>query len=163
MAEGERFLEKNQIVWVTAPANYNGTAATTEYVSLKNWNKVTFIINTGAWAGGTAAVTVNEATSVSAGSAQALTFTKYFTNDGAPTSPLLTETSCSSTFNLDTANSVYAIEITADMLTRASDYDCVSCAIASPASNNDYYSVIAILSEPRYAAAPASQPSSVVD
>lgn len=134
-----------KFVWVTAPNNYTGAAATTEYISMKAYEKVLFIVQTGAWAAGTAAVTINQATNVSAGSAKALAFTKMYTNDGAPTTDTLTETTvAANTFNLDTANSLYLIEVNNAMLDVDNGFDCVSLAIASPGVNDDYYSVVAI-------------------
>ena len=139
-------LVKNaKIIYVSAPKDYDAAAATSEYICMKNYQRVCFIIQTGAWAGGTAAVTVSQATADS-GTTAALAFTKMYTNDGATTTDTLTETTVTSnTFNLDTASSLYCIEVTSDMLDVDSGYDWVVLDIAAASgSNTDLYSVVAI-------------------
>lgn len=139
-----QFVKDAKIIFVSAPKDYNSAAATAEWINMSKYDRVVFIIQTGAWAAGTAAVTLNEGTADATGS-QALAFTKMYTNDGAATTDTLTETTVTSnTFNLDTANSLYVIEVTASMLTRASNFDWVNLAIASPGANADLYSVIAL-------------------
>lgn len=141
--------EQVKIVEAIPPANYTGAAATGNYVSLKGYGHCTIIIQTGAWAGGTAAVTINKATDVSATGETAASFSYMYTNDGAATTDTLTKTAVTSnTFNLDTAASMYVIEVDPATL---GDYDCISLAVASPGANNDYYNAVYILSEPRYA------------
>lgn len=158
----DSFLQGHQIVLCSVPKDYTGAAATTEWVSLKGYQHCTFVVITGAWAGGTAAVTLNEATVVAGTDTQQLAFNYMWTNDAAATSPLLVETAVASdTFNLDTANSTYVIEVDASEL--SAGFDCLSVAIASPGANNDLYALFAILSKPRYSPAVGSQVSSVVD
>lgn len=145
----DKWLRENQAVFVTAAANYSGTAATTEWVSLAHYERAIVLIQTGAWAGGTAAVTLNEATAVAGTGSTALAFAYMYTNDGATTAPTLTKTAVTSnTFNLDTANALYLIEVKADEMDDG--YDCFNVAVASPGANNDYYSITIILSGPRY-------------
>jgi len=137
----------------SSPKDYNAAAGTIEYLNMSKYARVTFIITTGAWAAGTAAVTINEATTVAGGSAQALTFTEMFTNKAVATVPVdLGDATAvtSSTFNLDTADSVWVIDITADML--SDGFDCLAVVVATPGANADLYSVLAIAGEPRYAA-----------
>jgi hypothetical protein len=135
------FTDYSKIRLVSTPKDYSGTAATTEWFNMSKYNKIRFVIATGAWAGGTAAVTLNQGTADATGSTS-LSFSYMYTNDGAPTTDTLTKTTVGSdTFNLDTAASVYVIEVNASMLTAG--YDWVSIAIASPASNSDFYCVIA--------------------
>lgn len=150
-------IEDTKILWASAPANYTGAANTINYVSLKNYDRLTAVIATGAWAGGTAAVTVNEATSVAGGSAQALAFTAYWHDES--TSGTLVKTTCSDTFNLDTANKVYVLEIEASSLSEG--FDCVGVAVASPGANDDLYSITYVLSGGRHKA--ATPPSAEID
>jgi len=144
-----------KIVANSDPANYTGAANTPEYVSLKDYNHVTFIIHCGAWAGGTAAVTVNEATAVAGTSAQALAFTKQWTNVTDTSTDTLVETTVTSnTFNLSAAGAIHVIELDAEAL--SDGFDCVGVAVATPGSNNDYYSIDVILSDPRYGSYPSA-------
>lgn len=45
---------------------------------------------------------------------------------------------------------MYIVECTPEMLTRASSYDWVKIAIASPGNNTDLYSVTAIVEDLKY-------------
>jgi len=158
----DKWLSNNQIVWVTAPNNYTSAAATTEWVSLKGYQRAIVVIKTGAWAAGTAAVTLNEATAVLGTGTTPLAFAYMWTNDAAATAPTLVKTTVTTnTFNLDTANSLYIIEVDADEMDDG--YDCLNVAVASPGANNDYYDIMIILTDPRYPANPASLVNGVID
>ncbi len=148
-----------KIIAAAPPFDYTGAPMVAYYVSLKNAEQITFIIQTGAWAAGTAAVTIMESIDVlGSGTPQALTFTAYWT--GTAASGVLVETVCASTFDLDTANSLYVIPIHSATLTLADDYDCVTLAIGN-AGGNDLYSVAYVLEGLRYAQ--ATPPSVIVD
>jgi hypothetical protein len=139
--------EDVMIVECIEPLDITGSAKDGNYVSLKNAGHVTIVINTGAWAGGTSAVTINQATAVAGTSEKALGFSVMYTNDGAATASALTSTTVgSNTFNLDTANSMYVIEIPADTLDADNDFDCIQLALASPGSNADLVSATYVLS-----------------
>ncbi len=154
-------VEQAKIIGVNpGSSNMSGTAMTAKYVSMKNYGHLTILIHTGAWAGGTAAVTLSQAKDVSATDAKALAFSYQWT--GTVASGALTRTAVTSdTFNLAAANTLYVIEVDADTLDRGSGFDCVTLAVASPGANNDYYSVDYILSEPRFAQ--STPPSAIVD
>lgn len=155
------FVEQNKLISAKAgETNMSGTAMTAKYVSLKNYGHLTIIIHSGAWAGGTAAVTLAQATDVSASDTKALGFSYQWT--GTVASGALTRTAVTSdTFNISAANTLHVIEVDADSLDRGSAFDCVTLAVASPGVNNDYYSVEYILSEPRFAQ--STPPSAIVD
>lgn len=138
--------QKTKLVAVAAPASWASTAATTEYICMKNADRVRFIIQTGAWAGGTAAVTLKQATS-DGGSLATLGFTQYYYGT---TETLTAATASSSTFNLSAANTKYVIEVKASDLNVASGYDWVAIAVASPGANADYYSITAEVYDLRY-------------
>jgi len=135
-----------KIVPIATPKSWASTAATTEWINLKNYDKVRFIIYTGAWAGGTAAVTVIQATS-DGGSSKAVAFSHYYV--GTTDTPTKT-TASSNTFNLSAASSVYMIEIAATDLDVTNAYDWVALAIATPGANADYYAAVAELYGGRY-------------
>lgn len=139
-----------KFVFVTAPNNYTGAAATAEWIDMSKYDRVVFVIQTGAWAGGTAAVTLLQS-ATNGGSSKAVAFTTMFTNDGATTTDTLTETAVTSnTFNLDTANSIYIVEVNASMLDVSSSYRWLNIAVASPGANNDYYGIVALCDNGRY-------------
>lgn len=155
-----RKVEFEKLLWACEPKNYTGAAATAKYVSLKNYGHMTIVIQTGAWAAGTAAVTVSQATDVSATGAKALSFA-YQWNDVAASGTLVKTAVTSDTFTLGTALKLYVIEIDADTLDVANDFDCLTIAVASPGANADFYGVTYILSDSKYAQ--ATPPSALVD
>lgn len=148
--------QQTKLVHISPAANYASTAATAEFINMKLYDKVRFIIDTGAWAGGTAAVTLLQATS-DGGSTKAVAFTTYYTGTG---DTLTKTTATNNTFNLAAANTKYVIEVNANMLDVANNYDWVCLAIASPGANNDYYAAIAECYGGRYLAG-ASTPTSL--
>lgn len=125
-----------------APANYTGAALTEIQIDMENVLELDVVIVTGAWAGGTAAVTLEQ--SVTAGGATAaVAFTKQYVDQ--------VETAVSSnTFNLSAANKIHVIPVTADMLNVDSGYKYLNVAIATPGSNNDYYAACYVVRKSRY-------------
>jgi hypothetical protein len=143
------------IVEALAPVDITGAAHDGNYISMKGYDHCTIIINTGAWAGGTSAVTVNRATAVAGTGEDAggVEFDYMWTNDGAVALSALTKTAVTAdTFNLDTANSMYVIEIPAASIKGSSttEYDCIQLALATPGANADLCSATYILSKGRY-------------
>lgn len=142
---GMRLATKTQVVQAIPPANYTGAAATGTYVTTKNASHVTILIQTGAWAGGTAAVTVNQAQDVSATLAKALGITALYTDAASVGNGLIATAIVSNTFNLGVANATYLLEIDSTDLDLLNAFDCISLAVATPGSNADYYSATYIL------------------
>jgi len=150
-------VEQTKYIWAAPPQSYINAAMTAKYVSMKYYGHVTFLIQTGAWAAGTPAVSINETTDVtnSLADAQALAFTSYWT-DAAATGTLV-ETACVSTFNIaNQANVLYVIEVDARSL--SAGFDCLTLVIATPGANADFYSVLYQLSMPRYIQATPPSP-----
>ena len=144
----------NQVVKIVEgfpPIDTTGAAQTANHVSLKGYDHCTIIINTGAWAGGNAAVTVQQSTVVAGTDDKALGFSYMYTNDGAATTDTLTKTAVTSnTFNVDTAASMYIIEIPASTLDTENNFDCIELNTASPGANADLISCTYILWNGRY-------------
>jgi hypothetical protein len=142
-------VSKQKFLWAAEPKNYTGAAVTKKYVSLKNYTRLTILIQTGAWAAGTAAVTLAQATAVAGTGTKALAFTKQY-NDEATSGTLVETAVTSNTFNLTTANKLYVIEVDVESLDVNNAFDCVSVDIASPGANADFYGVQYVLSGARY-------------
>ncbi len=162
-ATGMRLVDKGNIVWGTETKNWTGAASTSDWVSLKNFGHATIIIKTDAWAGGTSAITLNQATAVAGTAAKALSFAKMWTNAADTSSDLLVETAVvSDTFTIGTANAIYVIEVDAASLDLQNNFDCLAVLGATPGSNADLYGVLFILQAPaRYTA--AVPPSAIID
>lgn len=143
--------EDVMIVEAIAPIDATGSAHTGNHISMKNASHVTIIIQTGAWAAGTSAVTLQQSTVVAGTDDKALGFSWMWTNDGATGAAALTKTAVTAnTFNLDTALSMYVIEIDADMLDVDNGFDCIELNLATPGANADLVSACYILSGTRY-------------
>lgn len=151
MAMNTRLVDNYGIEVAAVPIDTTGAAVTGDYYCLKNYNHITFIIAQGAWAGGTPAVTLKQATDVAATDEKALSFTKRWTKV-ALTGTTYTETAVSSdTFNLPaTANTINVLEVDAAMLDIANGFDCVRVNVATPGSNADLICVFAILGGARF-------------
>lgn len=136
---------------IQVPLDTTGAAISSDWLSLKNYAHATFIIAQGAWAGGTPAVTLAQATAVAGTSEKALAFLKRWTKV-AVTGTVWVETAVTSnTFNLPaTANTINVIEVEAAELDTDGGFDCIQLEIATPGSNADLLCAIAILSGARY-------------
>lgn len=142
--------------------NWTGAASTGDSFSMMGYQHATIIIVTGAWAAGTAAVTLTQDTSVTAtGSVKALAFTEMWTGCVLATDAVLTRTAvAANTFNLAAANTMYVIEVDAETLDRntATKFDCVTLNVATPGANADIYGAIALLGQQRYVNSGAPNP-----
>lgn len=156
---GRNLVENAAIEVGAVPIDTTGAAVTGDYVSMKGFDHLTIIIQQGAWAGGTPAVTLKQASDVSATGEKALSFSWRWTKVGL-TGTTYTKTAVTSdTFNLSaTANTINVIEVDASSLDVDGGFDCVRVAIASPGANADLICVTYILSEPRFAQATIADP-----
>ena len=136
------------------PQDINGVAVDGDWLSLKNYRRLQIILQQGAWAGGTPAVTLEQATDVAGAGAKALSFTERWHQVGLTGTEFTKATVTSDTFNLpNTANTTNILVINAEDLDVAGGFDCVRVRVASPGANADLLSVEYILTEPRYASA----------
>ncbi len=161
-----RFIENNKIVIGAVPIDTTGAAVTGDYVSMKGYAHLTVIIVKGAWAGGTPAVTLKQATDVgnSLSDEKALSFTKQYKGTALTADTLTSNTVSSDTFSLAaTANEYHVIEVDASSLDVDNGFDCVRVGIATPGSNADLICVVYILSHARYPNAVSAAPSAIVD
>lgn len=138
---------------VVLSKDWTGAASTSGYLPLKSHGMWVFRINVGAWAGGTAAVTLTQAKTAAGGSAKALAFETYYLSG---TTGVAVETAVvSDTFNISAASKLIQIMVRMDDavgtagVDGANDFDFVQLNIASPGSNADLYSVTATGYNPR--------------
>lgn len=155
-----RLTQNGKPVIMAVPIDTTGAAVVGDYVSMKGYSHLTIIIAQGAWAAGTPAVTLVQATDVAATGAKALGFTKYWTGV-ALTQDLLTEVAVvSDTFNLTAvANTYTVLEIDASSLDVDNNFDCVRVNVATPGANADLIAVFGWLSGTRY---PQASPMSAI-
>lgn len=133
------------------PKDTTGAAQVGDYICLKNYQHVTIVIMQGAWAGGTSAVTLVQATAVAGTAEKALAFTKRWTKVGVTGTTFVETAVTASTFDLPAvANTMNVLEIDADMLDVTNGFDCLALKTASPASNADLVTALYILHGARY-------------
>ncbi len=145
-------LDLMGIEMAAVPIDTTAAAVVGDYVSLKNYSAVTWVISQGAWAAGTPAVTVDQAKTVSGGSVKDYENLDFYWSMTALTGTTWAKTAVTSdTFNLTAvANIMTLVTVTADSLDQANGFDCVQLDIESPGANADLIAVFAILHGNRY-------------
>lgn len=133
------------------PKDITGAAQTGDYVSLKNYARCTVIIQQGAWAGGTPAVTLLQASDVAATGEKALGFTTRWTKVALTGTTFVETAVTANTFNLPAvANTMNVIEVEAHSLDTNNGFDCFRVHVATPGANADLLCVTYILHGARY-------------
>ncbi len=147
----KKILETLAVEVSNVPIDTTGAAVTGDYYNLKLYRRILFVIAQGAWAGGTPAVTLSQATSAAGDGAKALAFTKKYTKVALTGTTWVEAAVTSNTFNLTAvANTMTAIEVSADELDADNEFDFVSLNIATPGANADLIAVFAVLGDPRF-------------
>lgn len=143
-------IERSAVVSAFVPIDTNAAAQTGDWVHMREYRRCQIILSTGAWAGGTAAVTLNQAKTNAGGSSKALAFTRYWLSTALTTDiPTLT-TVVANTFNLSAANKIAVIEVHVNDLDVANGFYYVNVATASPGANADLVCGIYVLYDPAY-------------
>lgn len=148
-----RLVDKVKFVEGCSPAALTSTAGDGDYISLKNFDHLTVVIqvnNATTVTGG--AVTLKQATAVAGTGEKALAFDKVWTNIDTGASDTLVETAVTSnTFTTNTTDNkdlMYVIEVEASDLDTANGFDCVRVDVASMA--NAVGSVLYMAHAPAY-------------
>lgn len=164
MSEHNEFLSSFGLHTAIQPHDATGAASTGAWMSLKNAEDVTFVISKGAWAGGTPAVTIEQAQDVSGTNPKAVPFTQAWTKAataGATWQPVVVT---ANTFNLVAApNTLAAVTISAQQLDKNNAYTSLRVVIGTPGVNADLVSVLAIFRNERYQDYPSNLDSHLVD
>lgn len=155
--------EQSQIVLGLAPVVPSST--TPRYVSMKNYSKLTVIINQLNLASGMtgSAITMKQATNVGAAGEKALSFTTMRANLNTSATDTLVDTAvASNTFTTDataSTNSQYEITIDQTLLDITNNFDCVRVGTAN--ATNSTLSVVYILWPAKYGK--TTPPSAILD
>lgn len=145
-----RLIEKNQIEVAVLPKDITGAAQVGTYISLKGYEHATILLVQGAWAGGTPAVTLHQATAVAGTAEKALSFAKKFDKISDAATTFAEAAVVSDTFNLPaTTKTVTVLEIDAADLDVSGGFDCMCVKVASPGVNADLLTVVYVLSGAR--------------
>lgn len=130
-----RLDEQAFLVQATAQAALTGAAGDAAYVSLKNYRKVTVLIDvTNGTTVTPGAVTLKQAQNVVGLNEKALPFTRMLANIDVGASQAMAETAvASSTFNTDGTNAkrlAYVLEVDCDQLDVNNGFDCFRVDVA---------------------------------
>lgn len=156
--------EQFKFVMGCPPAALATTAGDGDFVSMKNYRRLTIVIlvdNATTVTGGV--ITLLQSTVVAGSDAKALAMTRMWANTDTGASDTLTKTAVTSdTFTTSTTNDknlMYVIEVLAEDLDVANGFDCVRIDSASMASAVG--SVLYILDGSRYGG--ATLPTAITD
>jgi len=163
MAYPQGLLVEN-FKFVTGLAPIAPSTSTPDYVSMKNYDRMTIVIladNATSVTG--SAITVKQASAVAATGEKALAFTTMWKNIDTGATDTLVETAVTSnTFTTDTTNAknlMYVIEVKASDLDVANGFDCVRAGTGDTVAS--VVSVLYLMWNTRYAK--ATPPSAILD
>lgn len=141
-----------------APINITGAGKASPWINMGQGKKVRFALLQGAWAGGTAAVTVTQASDNAGTGEKAVAFTKIWqaTISGQTLDVLAEVAVTSNTFNLSTAGVLTIIEIQAGDLDTNNAFNFVRINTATPGSNADLLAILVDLYDCHVEAKPAT-------
>lgn len=157
-----QFVENVKIVQAIAPVNTTGAGQDGAWVSMKHYRNLAVIIETGAWAGGTSAVTLEQATDASGTGAKALAFEKYhkvFDADETPDDSASEVAVTSNTYTLGDNANVHVIEVRDADLDTDNDFAFVRVRTATPGANADLVSALYVLYNGDFRGKPSTLPS----
>lgn len=143
----ERFILTHQLEVAALPKDTTGAVVATDWFDLSNASGIVFIIVQGAWAVATPAVVLAQSTVAAGTSPKAVSFPEKFSKVGLATSGKFVKAAVvADTFNLTTvANTMTAIEVSAEMLDRDNGFQYIQLGVATPGANACLIAVFAIL------------------
>jgi hypothetical protein len=131
-------IENAKPILSNVPINTTGAIAAGDWCHFRHYRRAQVQIWTGAWAGGTPAVTLNQAKTNSGGSTKALAFDRYWITTALTSDAYVQTAVVSNTFNLSgVANQVYIMEIHVDDLDKSNGFYYFNVSVASPGANAD--------------------------
>lgn len=146
MSNSSRLIERLDFERGFGPLNITGAATAGDWNRMVG-HRMLIILQTGAWAGGASAITLEQATTAAGAGNKALGMTRMWKK----TNGLFAEVAVASdTFDVDTANALYVIEVAADELDVDGNYAYVQAKSASPGANADNLSVLYLHGDLRY-------------
>lgn len=143
------------------PIDTNGAGGAGDYISLAYGRRALVVLLTGTWAGGTAAVTLLQATDNAAAGAKALAFTEYWSKTVNSGASVFAKTAVvANTFNLSAAQKMVVIEIDAADLDVDNNFNHFRVDVATPGANADLVAAMYIIGDSRYSSTPENLPDS---
>lgn len=157
-----QLIEGAKFVQAFPPVDTTGAGQDGVWVSMKNYSKLAVVLQTGAWAGGTSAVTLEQATDASGTGAKALAFTQYlkaYDTDDTPDDAGAIVSVASNTYTIGDNANVQVIEVKAGDLDVNNDFAFVRVRTATPGANADLIAGLYILYDGNFSGKPTTLPS----
>ena len=145
----DAIVQENKLVNVLHPQALS-SVATGDYISMKNYQHVSFIVSVGALTTGSL-LQVKEAKDASATSATVIDPGHYWVSGTSPSDTMTKTSTASSATAITTANKTYTIELNGSQL--SDDFDWVTLYVASSTASSMLTGAVAVLSKPRFASA----------
>lgn len=146
MSNSSRLMERLDPERSLGPLNITGAATAGAYNRMVG-HRMLILLVAGAWAGGSTAITLEQATTQAGGGEKALGMTRMWKKT---TAGWVETAVASDTFAVDTANAMYAIEVDGADLDVNGGYCYVRALSATPGANDDYLTVIYLHGDLRY-------------
>lgn len=159
-----KMSENGKLVLAIAPIDTTGAGQDGVWVSLKHYRRLAIILVTGAWAGGTSAVTLEQCTAAGDANsdAKALAFTQYlkaYDTDDTPDDAGAVVTVSSNTYTIGDNANVQVIEVRAEDLDINNGFSFVRVRTATPGANADLIAGVYYLYEGDFAGLATTLPS----
>lgn len=150
-----KLVESIGLEMVAVPVDAAAGAAASDWVNLKWYGGVAFVVMQGAWGAGTPAITLNQATSNAGAGSKPLAFTKRWSKVALGNAVFSEAAVVNNTFNLTAvANTVTVIEVNAEDLDTNNGFSYAQVAAGSAGAGANLLAVLAILPGARYMGAP---------
>ena len=155
-------VENAKIISAAVPIDTNGAAVSGDWVHMKHYRRCCIVIQQGAWAAGTPAVTLAQGKTAAGGSEKALALARYWTYTAlTDDDPALTAV-VSDTFNLpNTANTTTVIEVHVNDLDIANGFFWLQIEVASPGASADLICCTYILYDAAHAMKADDAPTAI--
>lgn len=153
-----RFVEKSQIVSGVVPVNLATAANDGDWVSLKDYGKLTVVFFKGAGAAGEdPTLTMEQAKDVSGTGAKALDFTDIYTKQGSDLATIgqftkVTQTAAN-TYTEATSGeeeAIWVVEFNAEDLDVSNGFACIRARVASVGATSQIGTILYLLGDARY-------------
>jgi hypothetical protein len=164
MAVYNKFLSSHGLHTAIQPHDLTGAASNGTWLNMEGAETVTFVVSKGAWAGGTPAITLEQAQTVAGLNPKPVAFTEAWTKGSATDATWQRQVVTGNSFNMTAIpNTMTALEISAQQLDRNNGYKAIRIIIGTPGANADLASVLAIFASERYQSDPTTLRSHLVD
>lgn len=164
---GQGVAENQKVIQALYPQDLNGLQTNMIAVSLKNYGRATFVLQTGVINASMTALTctVQQCTAVAGTGAKTLAISNYYENGISGDIYTNTATTVSGSIVLDNADDLktFMFDIPASALDVQNGFDCLWVVTSTASAHSQIYNAFWILSEPRYTGDKTAQPSAIVD